>query len=210
MNYRAALSAKRALEFLPVARASLQRKCACGQHTVAGGEVPECKKKREQLQRQAVAGPGPIGAVPQVVHDVLRSPGRPLEAGTRAFMEPRFGFDFSRVRIHTDARAAESARAVDAHAYTVGDNVVFGPGQYRPETHEGRRLLAHELTHTLQQAGGEARRLDRLGDLEPDVGPAEDEAERTAGLILAKGGKKKPPAKAKPQETRQAPEPVHA
>ncbi len=69
-------------------------------------------------------------------------------------MEPRFGYDFSKVRVHTDARAAESAQAVNASAYTVGRNVVFGTGQYVPETHEGRRLLGHELTHVVQQSEG--------------------------------------------------------
>jgi hypothetical protein len=87
---------------------------------------------------------------PPVVHDVLRSPGQPLDAATRAFMEPRFGHDFSRVRVHTDAGAAASARAVNAAAYTVGADVVFRPGRYAPHTAEGRRLLAHELVHVVQ------------------------------------------------------------
>src|SRR6185369_18043496 len=69
------------------------------------------------------------------------------------FFEPRFVHDFSRVRVHTDARAAESARAVNALAYTVGRDVVFGDGQYAPGTSGGRHTLAHELTHVLQQGG---------------------------------------------------------
>ena len=92
-------------------------------------------------------------AAPSIVHDVLRSPGSPLDVGTRAFMEPRFGYDFGHVRIHTDAKAAESARAVDSLAYTVGRNIVFGAGQYTPGSPEGTRLLGHELAHTIQQAG---------------------------------------------------------
>src|SRR5512134_3274935 len=88
---------------------------------------------------------------PPVVHEVLHSPGQPLDAATRAFMEPRFGVDFGGVRVHADARAAESARAVNALAYTVGRSVVFGAGQYAPSTAQGQRLLAHELVHTLQQ-----------------------------------------------------------
>src|SRR5947209_15066228 len=76
--------------------------------------------------------------------------GQPLDAGTRAFMESRFGHDFSRVRVHTDSRAAESAQAINALAYTVGRNVVFGRGQYAPGTSEGSKLLAHELTHVVQ------------------------------------------------------------
>lgn len=85
------------------------------------------------------------------VNDVLHSPGRPLDSTARSFMEPRFGADFSGVRIHTDTRAGESARAVSAHAYTVGRDIVFAPGQYSPDSAAGRRLLAHELTHVVQQ-----------------------------------------------------------
>ena len=77
----------------------------------------------------------PVPDVPAIVHDVLRSPGQPLDGDTRAAMEPRFGHDLSRVRVHADARAAESARAVRARAYTVGRDLAFGAGQYRP----GRR-----------------------------------------------------------------------
>ncbi|MDT7543556.1 MAG: hypothetical protein QOE33_3460 [Acidobacteriota bacterium] len=88
------------------------------------------------------------------ITDVIGGVGHPLPAPVRAFMEPRFGQDFGGVRVHTDARAAESARAVNAHAYTVGDNVVFAHAQYAPETTAGRRLLAHELTHVLQQRAG--------------------------------------------------------
>jgi hypothetical protein len=92
---------------------------------------------------------------PSVVREVLRSPGQPLDPATRAFFEPRFGHDFSQVRVHTDARAAESARAVNALAYTLGRDVVFGAGHYSPGTRSGQRLLAHELVHTVQQ--GEAQ-----------------------------------------------------
>jgi len=101
----------------------------------------------------------PVGApAPPIVHEVLGSAGRPLDGGTRAFMEQRFGHDFGRVRVHTDARAAESARAVAARAWTVGNDVAFGAGAYAPSTAEGRHLLAHELTHVLQQGDGIVRR----------------------------------------------------
>src|SRR5205823_1492835 len=84
--------------------------------------------------------------------DVLNSGGgQPLDTSTRAFMEPRFGHDFSKVRVHTDARAAESAGAVDALAYTVGWDVVFAETLGSLQAGQGRRLLAHELTHVLQQ-----------------------------------------------------------
>ncbi|HKG11725.1 MAG TPA: DUF4157 domain-containing protein, partial [Pyrinomonadaceae bacterium] len=82
--------------------------------------------------------------------------GRPLDAGVRSEMEARLGHDFSRVRVHTDAGSGESARGIRAHAYTAGRDIVFGPGQYRPETLEGRKLLAHELTHVAQQGEGGA------------------------------------------------------
>jgi hypothetical protein len=114
-----------------------------------GGDCEECRKKRA-LQRHT-ANPRAPEAAPLIVHDVLRSPGRPLDAATRVFMESRFGHDFGRVRVHTDLKAAQSARAVNALAYTVGADIVFGSGQYHPEGIEGRRLLAHELVHTIQQ-----------------------------------------------------------
>jgi Domain of unknown function (DUF4157) len=104
------------------------------------------------VQRRSAHQAAPETA-PPIVHDVLRSPGNALDADTRAFMEPRFGQDFSKVRVHTGTKAAESARAVNALAYTVGPDVVFRAGQYAPETFEGRRLIAHELTHVLQQSG---------------------------------------------------------
>jgi Domain of unknown function (DUF4157) len=104
------------------------------------------------VQRQA-SGPAGAVAVPPIVHQVLGSSAQPLDPAIRDFMEPRFGYSFSGVRVHTDERAARSARDIDALAYTVGDDVVFGAGQYAPGTTEGRRLMAHELTHVVQQSG---------------------------------------------------------
>ena len=95
----------------------------------------------------------PRTQAPPVVNDVLRSPGRPLDPSVRGEMEAHFGHDFSTVRVHTDGQAAESARAMNASAYTVGSDVVFGAGGYAPATFEGNRLLAHELAHTVQQRG---------------------------------------------------------
>lgn len=161
----------------------------------------DCPKKRRLLKRRAVRQAGPA-AVPPIVHEVLRSPGRPLDAATRGLMESRFSHDFSRVRpqtvpqaasltigpandryeqeadrvansvmqstpsqkasanprydfshvrVHDDARSAESAQAMSASAYTVGNNIVFGESQYSPGVTAGQRLLAHELTHVVQQ-----------------------------------------------------------
>jgi Domain of unknown function (DUF4157) len=131
----------------------LQRQCACGTHTVAGGECESCHKKEfsTNLQRAASSAEH-VNEAPSIVHEVLRSPGQSLDADTRAFFEPRFGHDFSQIRVHTDSRAAESARSVNALAYTVGRDIAFGAGRYAPGESEGRRLLAHELTHTIQQS----------------------------------------------------------
>jgi hypothetical protein len=118
------------------------------------------KKKEDQLMRKS-AGDAAVDTAPPVVHETLESAGQPLDTTTRAFMERRFGLDFSQVRIHTDARAAESARAVNALAYTVGRDVVFDTSQYAPGTDAGKRLLAHELAHVAQQEPG---RLSRMSD----------------------------------------------
>lgn len=194
----------------------LQRQRACCQHVSACGECSGCGKEREGLMQRSAVSASSITGVPPIVHDVLRSPGQPLDAQIRAFIEPRFGHDFSRihvhgprasglqapvalgspgdiyeheadmmaervigmpslnpkegasplaptadfsdVRIHTDSQAAESARAVNARAYTMGQDIVFGAGRYAPETAEGQRLLAHELAHVVQ--GNPARASD--------------------------------------------------
>ena len=152
----------------------LQRKCDCGQHTVAGGACSDCEKKKGMLQRRASSLEA-TSEVPPIVHDVLRSPGQPLDVSTRAFMEPRLGHDFSQVRVHADTRAAESAGAVNALAYTVGRDVVFGVGQYAPSTIDGQRTLAHELTHVAQQRGASSGIQGNLR-----VGAANDHAEQDA------------------------------
>ena len=131
----------------------IRRKCACGE----SGTCEECKQTAPMLQRKATFHAGDAEASP-IVDEVLRSPGQPLDDATRSFMEPRFGYDFSRVRVHTDARAAESARTVNALAYTVGQNVVFDHGHYRPGAPDGKKLLAHELAHVAQGGGGSLRR----------------------------------------------------
>ena len=89
---------------------------------------------------------------PPIVHEVLGGSGQPLDSSTRAFMEPRFGHDFGNVRVHFDARAAASARSVNALAYTVGHDIVFRDGAFAPADPSGRSLLAHELAHVVQQS----------------------------------------------------------
>jgi hypothetical protein len=98
----------------------------------------------------AVAGADPVA--PPIVHDVLRSPGEPLDAATRAFMEPRFGRSLDTIRIHADTKSAESARAINARAYASGSHIVFGSGQHAPQAADGQRLIAHELAHVMQQS----------------------------------------------------------
>lgn len=197
----------------------VRRKCACGNHTIAGEECAECAKKKntshrknenqhevgagfvppalpvvqykltvgasnDPLEREAdrvadlvLAAPvHPVraGAPPYIqrytgqaseqtdvapasVERVLAGSGQPLEVTLRRDMESRFAHDFSQVRVHSGAAAEQSARDVNAHAYTVGHNIVFGAGQFTPGTYEGRRLLAHELTHVVQQEKGVQR-----------------------------------------------------
>jgi hypothetical protein len=132
---------------LPDTTLRLQRKCACG-----GSSSEKCDEcASSNLQRKAVSDASPATPVSHAAHDLLRGTGQPLDLRTRTFMEARFGRDFGHVRVHTDTQANESARAVGALAFTLGRDLVFGAGQYAPETNAGKRLLAHELTHVVQQ-----------------------------------------------------------
>src|SRR5437763_3691 len=158
----------------------LQRKYACGQQAFTGGECQECKQKQSLLQRHTRGSSEP-SSVPAIVHEILGLPGQPLDSSSRAFMEPRFGRDFSHVRVHTDSRAAESAHAVNALAYTVGSNVVFGAGQYAPQSSKGKQLLVHEMTHVVQQGCGGAGCVSKMA---PPDGSAEKEADQMAAAIV--------------------------
>lgn len=168
-----------------VQRTVVQRQCGCGGSLGHIGECADCGDQQPALQRTPISQVEPL-AVPPIVSEVLRTPGQPLDVAIRAFMEPRFRHDFSQVRIHTDARAAESARAINALAYTVGRDVVFGVGQYTPETITGRQLLAHELTHVVQQQDTQSTNamaasltLGELGDI------YEREADQVAAAVTA-------------------------
>ncbi len=122
--------------------------CSCG------GSCSKCSGHHDEkiLTKPTLpSNPGQV-PVPPTVHDVLRSSGRPLDAPTRSFMEPRFHHDLSHIRIHTDDAAAQSANSIQAHAYTSGHHLVFARGQYAPGSSAGRHLLAHELAHSLQQS----------------------------------------------------------
>lgn len=133
-------------------RRGLQR-CSCGASSESGPECEECKSKAAGLQRNSTAPSA--SEAPPIVHEVLRSPGEPLGQATRSFMEPRFGADFSNVQVHRGAKAAESARAVNALAYTADGQIVFGDHWFEPESAEGQRLMAHELAHVVQQSHGD-------------------------------------------------------
>lgn len=125
--------------------------------TQLSGKCAACEEEEAQALQTKLDGrpETAAGEAPGIVHQALRSPGQPLDAPTRAFFEPRFGRSFSEVRVHADANAAASARAVNALAYTAGRDIVFNQDRYMPGTSEGKGLLAHELTHMVQQAGME-------------------------------------------------------
>jgi hypothetical protein len=112
---------------------------------------PRSPSRSPLVQRQATVGGTGVMEAPPIIHDVLNSPGQPLDGTTRAFFEPRFGHDFSFIRVHSDSTAAESARQIGADAYTLGHHIVFDSGRFESQTVAGRHLLAHELTHTIQQ-----------------------------------------------------------
>jgi hypothetical protein len=166
-----------------VASGVLQRQCACGTYT-SGGNCSSCSKNNtaSQIQRKAT-NDGSGSETPPIVHDVLRSQGQALNETTRAFFEPRFGHDFSNVRVHTDEKAAQSAQAVNALAYTVGRDLVFGAGQYDPAISTGQRLLAHELAHSLQQNQQSGASSSTLAISQPQE-KAETEASETAESIM--------------------------
>ena len=132
---------------------AVQRKCAACEEE----EQEEMSASAARVQRKE-AGCAPLVAaeVDEQINSVRGGGGEPLPESVRAFFEPRFGHDFSRVRVHSDGRAAAAARSVNALAFTVGQDIVFGAGQYAPQTAPGQKLLAHELTHAAQQAGAHA------------------------------------------------------
>lgn len=153
---------------------ALRRKCNACSEEEDGQTV---RRNGQSGARQEESGAAKLdgGSAPAIVQDVLGSSGRPLDAATRDFFEPRFGHDFSQVRVHTDEKAASSAQAVNAQAYTVGKNIVFGAGKYAPNNREGQRLIAHELTHTVQQSGSAVQGVSKIG--QPD-----DVHEQDSGL----------------------------
>ncbi|RFM26950.1 eCIS core domain-containing protein [Deminuibacter soli] len=136
---------------------------------------------------QARSIPGnmpPAQFAPPVVHAALQTRGNPLDAGTRALMEPRFGYDFGQVQVHTDTLAANSAKAVRAQAYTVGSHVVFGAGKYRPGSSEGNALLAHELAHVTQQLPGHLLRREDTAAADPEQQQQQQQQEDAGASLV--------------------------
>lgn len=165
--------------------AIIQRKCSCG------GTCAQCQEKDEQhLQRKESGGstlPLQANGIPQVVQSVLeRRDGYTLDPQIRSDMKAHFKQDFGQVRIHTDTTAHRAAASINAAAFTVGNSIWFGQGQYQPYTDRGRYLLAHELAHTIQQHGqiSSPQRSLLIGSVND---PAEAAADSAASAVLRNG-----------------------
>lgn len=163
--------------FTPLQSGLFQRRCS------ASGQRPLAPSPQTSLQCYTTDS-AQLAEAPPMVHGVLRLAGQPLDRQTRTFMESRFGQDFSQVRVHTDAKATDSARAVNAIAYTVGQQIVLQNQAFQPRTSQGKQLIAHELTHTLQQrsiATGSAQTVIPIDTARS----AEHEANQIASQVLA-------------------------
>ncbi|MBB6185994.1 DUF4157 domain-containing protein [Rhodanobacter sp. MP7CTX1] len=133
------------------------------------------------------------------------SSSKPLDASTRAFMEPRFGWDFSKVRVHTDSSASSTAQSLQARAYTIGNDIVFNQGQFHPTSAAGQSLLAHELAHTMQQQDGsrDVRSVGRIDDR------TEQQADHAAWQALSNQGMNTPPTVARDASDALRRTPIH-
>ncbi len=168
------ISASNESSFFKPASTSIQRKC---QH---------CEE--ESLHRKESSSAHVNGSLDLDSYiSSLGSSGQALSESNRSFFEPRFGQDFSNVRIHTDSVAAKSAQSINALAYTTGNNIVFNSGQYSPESDSGKRLMAHELTHVVQQSGGVDRKIQRALGARTNCAPNADgsPADPTSALQAA-------------------------
>jgi hypothetical protein len=167
---------------------TVQRACAhCEEETSMRMRADQPVIAGDATHAHRSAGADRVGHVSSEaaasIHDV-KSGGAPLPAATRAFFEPRFAADFSRVRVHTGARADSTAKAINAKAFTVGSNVVFAGGQYSPESHEGRGLLAHELVHVVQQSDSASGPLVRRKPLGAGAKPTADHEDKDPAPAL--------------------------
>jgi hypothetical protein len=175
MNARASVTfaTRKTAPELPL---SLQRTCACGSRTHGAPRCISCRRRNGLIQRSAE---NEDPACAWGMDEIVRSTGQPMDRALRTDMEQSFGIDFSEVRLHTDAAAARSARHLKARAYTVGPNIVFAQGRFAPQTALGRHLIAHELTHVLQQRGASPNNVT----LEPER--AEHQARSTAAAVCS-------------------------
>ena len=184
MSRAASHLAKQTAKPSPDKAGIVHRACACGRRHTGTGPCTECQKKRvarlpcdARRVREERAGPAPGTGRASHARRAFEC------SGARATFEPRFGRDFSRVRVHTDARAAAAAAAIEARAFTVGRHIVFGAGEFAPDRPEGTRLLAHELTHVVQQDQTSSLVPEHL-ELAPSSGPAEQEAVAVADRFM--------------------------
>lgn len=167
--------------------AIMQRSCACGTHTHGSGTCPDCAK-RPQARRSAL--PGAPGATMPLdgAYGVLRSPGQPLDTTMRGVMEPRFARDLSSVRIHHDDTAARAAASIGAAAYTIGSDIAFAAGRYRPHSPAGLHLLAHELAHVVQHRAFGTPYASTDTDAISDPSDAAEREAETAAERVMRGG----------------------
>ncbi len=175
----------------PPRRGLLQRKCTCGGETRASGECVECKNKkllqRKSMPRKVIdihssaqrTDPIEASSAPTLPNGLAIGGGVALEPTVRSQMESQFNFDFSKVRIHSDAKGAEASRKISARAFTYGSNIGFAPGEYAPFKASGRWLLAHELAHVVQQSSGVVTEQS----LGTDEGPLEAQADAAANAV---------------------------
>ena len=161
----------------------IHRKCA----PCEAGETtcPKCEEEEKVRRKEKPDHAPQVGRTAHAQISALRGGGQPLPTSVRAFFEPRFDADFSQVRLHTNSAAAEAARAIQAKAFTAGQDVAFAAGEYVPDSAVGRKLLAHELTHTLQQKNGASLQSAELISQRDD--PAEREADAMADTLVQHG-----------------------
>ncbi len=143
----------------------------CGGHACPPGGCNHDEPEVARLTDGTAAGPGASHIAPPVVHEALRSPGSPLPDGVRDRMQSHLAHDFSRVRVHTGDVAERAAAAVDARAFTVGRDIVVAGGEWEPDSERGQHLLAHELTHVVQQSAS--------ADTHPSVLPVTEPKDRS-------------------------------
>jgi lipoprotein-anchoring transpeptidase ErfK/SrfK len=156
--------------FTTVPIGTVQCRCGCGKSADATGKCEECKAADRERQQHIINSQK---------NDAITDSGNPLDVSTRAFMESKFSQNFSNVRVHTNPQAQNSAQRIGAEAFTIGNNIAFAKGKYQPGTHDGKKLLAHELTHTLQQSGKPMLKLseEHYTDMVAQNEPQEQEAQ---------------------------------